>query len=61
MTKRVALFTARPGRIKCDVAIDIPHPRPYTVKTTPRFAAYKARLTEEIRTETMKAALEAAP
>ena len=58
MANRVAVFTARPGRIKCDVAIDIAHPRPYTVKTTPEFAAYKARLTEEIRMETMKAALE---
>ena len=51
MANRVAVFTARPGRIKSETAIDLPHPRHYTVKTTPRFAEYKAKLTEEIRVE----------
>jgi NitT/TauT family transport system ATP-binding protein/sulfonate transport system ATP-binding protein len=49
-------MTARPGRVKSDVRIDLPHPRHYTVKTTPEFSAYKARLTEEIRVESIKAA-----
>lgn len=56
MANRVVVMTARPGRIKCDLRIDLPHPRHYTVKTTPEFAAYKARLTEEIRVESIKAA-----
>lgn len=56
MANRVVVMTARPGRIKCDIAIDLPHPRAYTVKTTPEFAAYKARLTEEIRAEAIAAA-----
>jgi ABC-type nitrate/sulfonate/bicarbonate transport system ATPase subunit len=56
MANRVAVMTARPGRIKSDVRIDLPHPRHYTVKTTPAFSAYKARLTEEIRTESIKTA-----
>ena len=55
MGSRVAVFSARPGRIKTEVAIDLPHPRPYTIKTTPGFAAYKARLTEEIRVEAVRA------
>ena len=55
MANRVAVLSARPGRIKADVRIELPHPRPYTIKTTPEFSAYKARLTEEIRTEAMKA------
>jgi ABC-type nitrate/sulfonate/bicarbonate transport system ATPase subunit len=55
MANRVAVFSARPGRIKADVAIEIDHPRAYTVKTTPRFAEYKALLTEEIRGEAVKA------
>jgi hypothetical protein len=38
------------------VRIDLPHPRHYTVKTTPEFSSYKARLTEEIRAESIKAA-----
>jgi len=52
---RVAVMTARPGRIKSEVAIDLPHPRHYTVKTTPEFSALKARLTEEIRIEAIRA------
>jgi NitT/TauT family transport system ATP-binding protein len=55
MANRVAVVSARPGRIKADVKIDLPHPRHYTMKTTPEFSAYKARLTEEIRAEAMKA------
>ena len=56
MASRVIVMTARPGRIKADVAIDLPHPRRYTLKTTPAFNALKARLTEEIRVEAVAAA-----
>jgi len=55
IANRVAVMTARPGRIKTELAIDLPHPRHYTVKTTPEFSAYKARLTEEIRIESIRA------
>ncbi len=55
MANRVAVMSARPGRIKCEVRIELPHPRHYTMKTSPEFSAYKARLTEEIRVEAMKA------
>ncbi len=53
---RVVVMSARPGRIKAEVAVDLPHPRHYTVKTTPEFSALKARLTEEIRVEALAAA-----
>jgi NitT/TauT family transport system ATP-binding protein/sulfonate transport system ATP-binding protein len=56
MANRVAVMSARPGRIKTELRIDLPHPRHYTMKTTPEFAAYKARLTEEIREESIRAA-----
>ena len=56
MANRVAVMTARPGRIKSDLRIDLPHQRHYTVKTAPEFSAYKARLTEEIREESIRAA-----
>ena len=56
MANRVAVMTARPGRIKSDIAIDLPHPRHYTIKTSAEFSAYKARLTEEIRVESIRAA-----
>ena len=56
MANRVAVFSARPGRIKTELAVDLPHPRRYTLKTTPEFMQLKARLTEEIRAESMAAA-----
>jgi NitT/TauT family transport system ATP-binding protein/sulfonate transport system ATP-binding protein len=56
MASRVLVMTARPGRIKADIPVDLPHPRHYTVKTSPEFSALKARLTEEIRVEAMRAA-----
>jgi len=51
MASRVAVFSARPGRIKTELAVPLPHPRHYTVKTAPEFMQLKARLTEEIRAE----------
>jgi NitT/TauT family transport system ATP-binding protein len=55
MANRVAVMSARPGRIKATLAIDLPHPRHYTMKTTPEFSRYKAQITEEIRVESIKA------
>ena len=54
MANRVAVMSARPGRIKSIVPVGLQHPRHYTVKTTPEFSALKALLTEEIRIEAMK-------
>ncbi|MFO0989710.1 MAG: ABC transporter ATP-binding protein [Alphaproteobacteria bacterium] len=56
MANRVVVMSARPGRIKAELPVDLPHPRHYTMKTTPEFAALKARLTEEIRVESIRAA-----
>ena len=55
MASRVMVMSARPGRIKAEVPVPIPHPRHYTVKTTPEFSALKALLTEEIRVEALRA------
>ena len=57
MANRVAVFSARPGRIKTELAVDLPHPRHYRVKTCPEFMDLKARLTEEIRAESLAADL----
>ena len=54
MANREAVMSARPGRIKCDLTIALPHPRHYTVKTTLEFSRYKADLTEQIREESIK-------
>ena len=56
LASRVVVMSARPGRIKADVRIDLPYPRHYTIKTAPEFSALKARLTEEIRAEAVLAA-----
>jgi len=56
MASRVIVMSARPGRIKSDIAVELPHPRHYTLKTSPEFSALKARLTEDIRTEAMRTA-----
>jgi ABC-type nitrate/sulfonate/bicarbonate transport system ATPase subunit len=53
MANRVVVMTARPGRIKLDRSVELPHPRHYSVKTTPAFAALKAELTEAVRAEVM--------
>ena len=55
MANRCTVFSARPGRIKNELRIDLPYPRHYTVKTTPRFSALKAQVTEDIRVETLRA------
>ena len=57
MANRVAVFSARPGRIKTELAVQLAHPRHYTIKTSPEFMVLKARLTEEIRAESMAADL----
>jgi ABC-type nitrate/sulfonate/bicarbonate transport system ATPase subunit len=54
LSNRCAVFTARPGRIKSETRIELPYPRVYTVKTGGRFSDYKSRLTEEIRSESLK-------
>ncbi|MBB5047936.1 NitT/TauT family transport system ATP-binding protein/sulfonate transport system ATP-binding protein [Rhodopseudomonas rhenobacensis] len=53
---RVIVMTARPGRIKAEIAVDLPHPRSYKIKTTPEFVQLKERLVEEIRAEALKVA-----
>lgn len=51
MGSRVVVMSARPGRIKLDRAVPLPHPRHYSVKTSPEFSALKAELTEQVRVE----------
>ena len=53
---RVVLMSARPGRIKLDRPVPLPHPRHYSVKTTPEFSSLKAELTEAVRVEVLAGA-----
>ncbi len=52
---RCVVMTARPGRIKTEIPIPLPHPRHYRMKTSPEFLALKETITEEIREEAKKA------
>jgi ABC-type nitrate/sulfonate/bicarbonate transport system ATPase subunit len=55
MASRVVVMSARPGRIKLDRTVELPHPRHYSMKTTPDFAALKAELTDCVRAEVLRA------
>jgi ABC-type nitrate/sulfonate/bicarbonate transport system ATPase subunit len=55
MGSRVVVMTARPGRIKVDRVVPLPHPRHYAMKTSAEFAKLKAELTDEVRTEVLAA------
>src|SRR5258708_2746729 len=43
---RVIVMSARPGSIKAEIVVDLPHPRSYKIKTTPEFVRLKERLRE---------------
>jgi len=60
MGSRVVVMSARPGRIKLDLPVAIPHPRHYSVKTTVAFSELKAELTEQVRVEVRAAQAAAA-
>jgi ABC-type nitrate/sulfonate/bicarbonate transport system ATPase subunit len=55
MGSRVVVMSARPGRIKLDRPVDLPHPRHYAVKTTPVFSGLEAELMEAVRAEVIAA------
>ncbi len=55
MGSRVVVMSARPGRIKLDLPVDLPHPRHYSVKTTAVFSKLKSELTEAVRVEVLAA------
>jgi ABC-type nitrate/sulfonate/bicarbonate transport system ATPase subunit len=57
MGSRVAVMSARPGRIKLERTVPLAHPRHYSIKTTREFAELKAELTEAVRAEVKAAAL----
>jgi NitT/TauT family transport system ATP-binding protein len=54
----VAVMTARPGRIKKRITVDLPRPRALEVTTSPAFNALKRELLALIREESVKAAAE---
>jgi NitT/TauT family transport system ATP-binding protein len=51
LADRVIVFTARPGRVKEILSVDIPRPRDLRVKWEPRFVEIQSRIWESIREE----------
>ncbi|TGE39243.1 ABC transporter ATP-binding protein [Desulfosporosinus fructosivorans] len=51
----VYVMTARPGRLKENIPVNLPRPRDYCIKTSSEFLSLKTRLLELIREETLKA------
>jgi ABC-type nitrate/sulfonate/bicarbonate transport system ATPase subunit len=56
----VAVMTARPGRIKKRIKVDLPRPRSIDVTTSPVFNALKREVLALIREESVRAAAETA-
>jgi NitT/TauT family transport system ATP-binding protein len=55
---RVIVFTARPGRIKEEVKINLPRPRGIEVKKTAAYMDYRNRVWDLLRDEVLKARAE---
>jgi hypothetical protein len=53
------VHTARPGCLKAEIAVDLPHQRSYKISTPPEFVRLKERPVEEIRAEALKVAVDA--
>ncbi|MDD6919100.1 ABC transporter ATP-binding protein [Anaerococcus sp.] len=51
LAQRVVIMSARPGRIKKVVDIDIPYPRTQDIKTSPRFVELKNMIWDEVYQE----------
>jgi NitT/TauT family transport system ATP-binding protein len=51
LSDRVLIFTVRPGRLKEQVVIDLPRPRPLALKRTAEFGAYVEQIWDSIEEE----------
>lgn len=57
LSDRVVVFTARPGRIKEIVPIDLPRPRPLKMKRQTEFLKYEERIWDLLQDEMAKSGL----
>jgi len=57
LSDRVVVFTARPGKIKAVVPIDLPRPRPLKMKRQVEFVKYEDELWSLIEEEVVKSGL----
>jgi NitT/TauT family transport system ATP-binding protein len=54
LSDRVYVMTARPGRIKAEIAITLPRPREVGVIDTPAFIGFRQHIHGLIREETLR-------
>ncbi|MDE3088681.1 MAG: ABC transporter ATP-binding protein [Chloroflexota bacterium] len=57
LSDRVVVFTARPGRVKEIVNIDLPRPRPLKIKRMPEFLQHEEHIWELLQDEIAKTGL----
>ena len=55
LADRVIVFTARPGRIKADIPIDLPRPREIEIKKTAEYGEYRNHIWDLLREEVLRA------
>jgi NitT/TauT family transport system ATP-binding protein len=55
LADRVIVFTARPGRIKADIQIDLPRPRAIEIKKTREYTDYRNEIWDLLRSEVLRA------
>ncbi|TFL14540.1 ABC transporter ATP-binding protein [Pusillimonas caeni] len=55
LSDRVIVFTARPGRIKADIRIELPRPRHAHIRKTPEFMNYHTQIWDMLRDEVLRA------
>ncbi len=55
LSDRVIVFTARPGRLKADIRIDLPRPRTPEIRKTAQFQDIRNRIWDMLREEVLAA------
>ena len=56
LSDRVLVMTARPGRIKEELRVEIERPRTFEIFSSPEFFEYKAQLLTSVREESLRSA-----
>jgi NitT/TauT family transport system ATP-binding protein len=59
LSDRVIVFTARPGRIKSDIRINLPRPRSIEIKKSPEYIEYRNMIWDLLRSEVLRARADA--
>jgi len=57
LSDRVVVFSRRPGRINEIVKVELPRPRPLSIKRTPEFVAYVDRVWKQIEDDVRESVL----